>query len=220
MKLRVAAIAVAVAGLMWAAPTAFAASGPIGPGTWTTDTPAHDTQLCVGGKVSGTTFSLPAGSSTVNAPLDACDNNEPRAEFRYKGYASGDSDGNYSTGIRQFAGTFTINSFAGDRIALKQTFNGPTGPYFIMAVQNTGKIYNVEGGATISANGAKVGVPVQVNTVHNTKTKKLQVYINGSLAYSESAPGGEFYDKIGTYQTSTGHGAIKVTWSNIHFWHQ
>ncbi|HEX4225396.1 MAG TPA: hypothetical protein VHZ97_23735 [Pseudonocardiaceae bacterium] len=216
MKLRVAAIAVAVAGLMWAAPTAFAASGPIGPGTWTPDTPAHDVQTCVGGAVSGTTFTLPAGNTT----MDACSNNEPRAEFRYKTYASGDSDGNYSTGIRQFAGTFTIKSFAGDRISLKQTFNGPTGPYFIMAVQNSGKIYNVEGGATISANGAKVGVPVQVNTVHNTKTKKLQVYINGSLAYSEKAPGGEFYDKVGAYQTSTGHGAITVAWSGIKFWHQ
>jgi hypothetical protein len=139
MKLRVAAIAIAVAGLMWAAPTAFASStGPIGPGTWTADTPAHDVQLCVGGTVSGTTFSLPGG----NAPMSACDNNEPRAEFRYKTYAGGDSDGNYSTGIRQFGGTFTITSMAGSRIALKQTFNGDNGPYFIMAVENTGRIYS------------------------------------------------------------------------------
>lgn len=218
MKLRVAAIAVAVAGLMWAAPTAFASStGPIGPGTWTADSPSHDTQLCKGGTVSGTTFSLPGG----NTPMDACGNNEPRAEFRYKGYASGDSDGNYSTGTRQFGGTFTIKSMAGSRISLKQTFNGDSGPYFIMAVENTGRIYSVEGGATISANAAKVGVPVQVNTVHNTKTRKFQVYINGSLAYTDSkAPSGEFYDKIGTYQTSSGHGAITVAWSNVHFWHQ
>ena len=216
MKLRIAATALAVAGLLWAAPTAFASStGPIGPGTWTPDTPAHDVQLCKGGTVSGTTFSLPGG----NAPLDACGNNEPRAEFRYKNYAGGSGE-NYSTGTRQFGGTFTIKSIAGSRISLKQTFNGDSGPYFIMAVENTGRIYSVEGGATISAGAAKVGVPVQVNTVHNTKTKKLQVYINGSLAFSESAPGGQFYDKIGAYQTSTGHGAITVTWSNVQFWHQ
>ncbi|HEV3355778.1 MAG TPA: hypothetical protein VG247_03230 [Pseudonocardiaceae bacterium] len=218
MKLRVAAIACAMVGLMWAAPTASASStGPIGPGTWTADTPGHDVQLCVGGTVSGTTFALPGG----NAPMSACDNNEPRAEFRYKTYAGGASDGNYSTGIRQFGGTFTITSMTGSRIALKQTFNGNSGPYFIMAVENTGRIYSVEGGVTISAGAAKVGVPVQVNTVHNTKTHKFQVYINGTLAYTDTnAPGGEFYDKIGTYQTSTGHGAITVTWSNIHFWHQ
>jgi hypothetical protein len=205
-------------GLMWAAPTASASStGPIGPGTWTADTPGHDVQLCVGGTVSGTTFALPGG----NAPMSACDNNEPRAEFRYKTYAGGASDGNYSTGIRQFGGTFTITSMTGSRIALKQTFNGNSGPYFIMAVENTGRIYSVEGGVTISAGAAKVGVPVQVNTVHNTRTHKFQVYINGTLAYTDTnAPGGEFYDKIGTYQTSTGHGAITVTWSNIHFWHQ
>lgn len=217
MKTHIAALGLAVAGLLWMAPAALA--DPIGPGDWTPDSPTYDVQTCVGGTVDGTTFNLPGGSGAAAVPMNACDNGEPRAEFRYKNYA-GDGE-NYSTGIRQFEGTFTINSMGGDRIALKQTFNGDNGPYFIMAVENTGRLYDVEGGATIDPSVAQVGTAVQVNTVHDTGSNTFQVYIDGSLAYEDdNAPGGEFYDKIGAYQTASGSGDINVTWNNVQFWHQ
>ena len=215
MKTRLPALLLAVTGLLYAAPTAFA--DPVEPGNWTEDTPTFDVQTCVGGQVDGLNFSLPASSAMT--PDSACDNGEPRAERRYKNYAN---DGtNYSTGVRQFGGTFTINSMGGDRIALKQTFNGDAGPYFILAVENTGRLYSVEGGATIDSGVAQVGAAVQVNTVHDTGSQNYRVYINGSLAYQDnSAPGGEFYDKFGAYQTSSGHGDINVTWSDVHFWYE
>jgi hypothetical protein len=211
MKTRTLAVLLAAGGMLLTAPTALA--DPVEPGPWTEDSPAFDIQTCAGGQVDGLTFSLPA-----MAAFDACSNGAPRAERRYKNYAG---DGrNYSTGVRQFGGTFTIASMGGDRLALKQTFNGDDGPYFIMAVENTGRLYSVEGGATIDSGVAQVGAPVQVNTVHDTAAQNFRVYINGSLALQDSAPGGEFYDKFGAYQTSSGHGDITVTWSDIHFWHQ
>jgi hypothetical protein len=213
MKLRLLGLLLAVIGLSWAGPTAFA--DPVGPGPWTSDSPTYSVQTCEGGQVNGMTFSLPGG----DLAKDACSNAKQRAELRYENYSN---DGqNYATGVRQFAGTFTINSMGGTRISLKQTFNGDAGPYFLLAVENTGRLYDVEGGATIDPSIAQVGTAVQVNTVHDTSAHKLDVYINGSLAYTDNnAPGGDFYDKIGAYQTSSGSGDINVTWSNVGFWHQ
>lgn len=212
MKIRVLPLLVAVAGLLWAAPSAFAE--PVESGPWTEDFPSYDLQLCNGGQADGLTFSLPAVQ-----PYDACGNGAPRAERRYKNYA--DDGQNYSTGIRQFGGTFTITSMGGDRISLKQTFNGSAGPYFMMAVERTGRLYSVEGGATIDSGVATVGTPVRVNTVHDTGAQNFRVYINGTLEYQDnSAPSGEFYDKFGAYETSSGHGDINVTWSDVHFWYE
>lgn len=211
-KIRTVTVLLATVGLMWTAPAAFA--DPVGPGPWTGDSPSYDVQTCAGGQVDGLTFGLPGTSA-----FDACGNGKPRAELRYKDYAG---DGrNYSTGVRQFEGTFTINSMGGNRISLKQTFNGDDGPYFLLGVENTGRLYDVEGGATISDGVAQVGTPVQVNTVHDTSAHTFQVYIDGSLAYEDdNAPGGEFYDKVGAYETSSGSGEINVTWSGIQFWYQ
>jgi hypothetical protein len=213
MKIRVFPLLLAVSGLLWAAPAAFA--DPVEPGPWIEDAPAFDIQTCAGGRVDGLTFSLPA----VQA-FDACSNGAPRAERRYKNYANEGKKKNYSTGVRQFGGTFTINSMGGNRLALKQTFNGTKRSYFMMAVEHTGRLYSVKDGATIGE-GATVGTSVQVNTVHDTAANSFRVYIKGSLTYSDNdAPDGEFYDKFGAYQTSSGSGDINVTWSDIHFWYQ
>ena len=56
-----------------------------------------------------------------------------------------------------------------------------------------------------------------VNTVH-VVGKELRVYINGSLRFTMSSPGGSFYDKFGAYRTASGAGPITVVWSNISFW--
>ncbi|GDY31669.1 LamG domain-containing protein [Gandjariella thermophila] len=207
------ACVLAIAALLWAAPSASAAT-PVESGGWVEDSPAFDVQECAGGQAEGLTFTLPAVQT-----FDACSNGAPRAERRYHDYA-GDGK-NYSTGVRQFAGTFTINSMGGDRISLKQTFNGDAGPYFMLAVDHTGRLYSVEGGTTIADGVATVGATVRVNTVHDVAAHSFRVYINGELAYTDdNAPDGEFYDKFGAYQTSSGHGDISVTWSDVHFWHK
>ncbi len=195
-----------------------ASADPVEPGNWTPDSPGFDVQQCAGGSVDGLTFTLP--SSPGDSGGGACSNGAERAERRYHDYA-GDGK-NYSTGIRQFAGTFTIKSMDGERISLKQTFNGDDGPYFMLAVDRDRRLYNVEGGATIAPAGtATDGTPVQVNTVHDTAKHVLRVYINGTLGYEDdNAPGGEFYDKFGAYQTSSGSGPITVSWSDIGFWRQ
>jgi hypothetical protein len=212
-KYALLACLLAVAALLWAAPSASAAT-PVETGNWTTDSPDFDVQQCAGGRVEGLTFTLPAGQT-----FDACGNSAPRAERRYRDYAGGGR--NYSDGVRQFAGTFTINSMGGTRISLKQTFNGDAGPYFLLAVDRTGRLYSVRGGTTIATDVAKVGTPVRINTVHDVAAHRFRVYVDGNLAYTDNnAPGGEFYDKFGAYQTSSGSGDIGVTWSDIHFWHR
>jgi len=102
----------------------------------------------------------------------------------------------------------------GSRISLKQTF--ANGPFFLLAVESGGRMYSVEGGATISG-GATVGTTVRVNTVNQVGSSH-RTYINGSLKNTMSSPSGSYYDKLGAYRTASGQGPISVTWSNIKFW--
>jgi hypothetical protein len=193
-KLRALAV-VAIAGTIVAVgvPRAFA---QVEGGGWTAYSPGFTVQQFGCGQVNGLIFKL------------TCSNNsgQQRAERRYD---------TYSSGIRQFEGTFKITSMAGSRISLKQTFK-TTGPFFLLAVERGGRLYAVENGMTI-ATGATVGTAVRVNTVHETG-KQLRVYINGSLKYTQSTPAGSYYDKFGAYRTASGQGPITVEWSNISFW--
>jgi hypothetical protein len=150
------------------------------------------------GDVNDLTFTLTCTTSS----------GDQRAERRYA---------TYSSGTRQFEGTFRITSMGGSRISLKQTF-GPSGPYFLLAAEKGGRLYSVDGGTTI-ASGATVGTPVRVNTVHVVGSK-LRVYVNGSLKYTTSSGSGGYYDKFGAYRTSSGKGPITVQWSDVHFWHK
>jgi hypothetical protein len=193
-SLVLAAIAFAGMGLV-VAPSAHA---QVEPGTWISYSPTYTEQERGCGQISGLTFQLTCSTAS----------GDQRAERRYA---------TYSSGVRQFQGSFRITSLAGTRISLKQTFNDSTpGPYFMLAVERGGRLYAVEGGQTI-ATGATVGTTVRVNTVHQIGNN-LKTYINGSLKSTVSSPGGSFYDKFGSYRTASGQGPATVVWSGIHFW--
>lgn len=184
---------------------------PIGSG-WTETSPDFKIQECAGGSVNGNTFTLPK-SPNGSTSGSGCSNGHLRAEHRFTN--------DYSSGAHQFGGVFKITSLTGDRIALKQTFNGDDGPYFIMGIKSTGDIYNVEGGATIATGVAKVGASVTINTIHDADAQTYAVYVNGEESYTDdNAPGGSFYDKCGAYTSDSGSGAITVTWSDVTFWTQ
>ncbi|MCX4552873.1 hypothetical protein [Streptomyces sp. NBC_01500] len=169
-------------------------------GGWTAQSPSFTVQERGCGQVDGLTFTLTCGDTS----------GEQRGERRYA---------TYTGGTHQFEGYFRISSMGGSRISLKQTFrdtSGNQGPYFLMAVENGGRLYSVEGGTTLSDAGT-VGATVRVNTV-NEVGKTHRTYINGSLVNTVASPSGSYYDKIGAYRTSSGNGPITVTWSNVKFW--
>ena len=192
--------------------TAAYAGTPVESGNWVEDKPGYSTQQCAGGTVSGGDFKLPT-SPNGSTSGSGCGNGHLRAERHY--------NDDYSSGTHQFGGQFKVNSMSGDRISLKQTFNGNTGPYFLMAIKSNGDLYSVQGGATIASGVAKVGATVRINTVHNADLKRFSVYVNGAEGFrDDDAPGGSFYDKLGAYTTNSGTGPIDVTWSDVQFWHR
>lgn len=199
LKHRLALASALILGLTLAAAPAVSAA-PAGPAiTWTQYSPSYTVQQEGCGSVSGSTFTLSCSNSGQEYD---------RAERRYA---------DYSSGSHRFNGTFKITSMGGSRISLKQTFNDNVGPYFLLAVESGGRLYSVEGGATVSS-GATVGTSVNVETIQTVGSQE-QVYINGSLKYTTSSPSGSFYDKIGAYRTSSGSGPITVQWSNLAFYH-
>lgn len=190
--------ATALAALTLAAPgAATTAFAQVEPGGWTSYSPTFSVQERGCGQVNNLTFQLTCSTAS----------GDQRAERRYA---------TYSSGSRQFEGYFRITSMAGSRISLKQTFNeSASGPFFMLAVENGGRLYRV--GAGTIANGATVGTTVRVNTVHVVGSAH-RTYINGSLKLSISSPGGNFYDKFGSYRTDSGRGPVTVQWSGVNFW--
>ncbi|MFJ6571866.1 hypothetical protein ACIQNU_31120 [Streptomyces sp. NPDC091292] len=189
----------AVCGLL--AVTAPQAHAEVEPGGWTSESPSFTTQERGCGTISGLTFSLSCGDTS----------GEQRAERRYA---------TYTGGTHQFEGSFRISSMGGSRISLKQTFrdtSGSQGPFFMLAVERGGRLYSVEGGATLSPNAGTVGATVRVNTV-NQVGKTHRTYINGSLVNAVSSASGSYYDKFGAYRTNSGNGPVTVSWSNVKFW--
>ncbi|HEY4460388.1 MAG TPA: hypothetical protein VGN81_39120 [Pseudonocardiaceae bacterium] len=186
----------ATVGLMAVAvPSAFA---QVTPDAWIQYSPSYKVQQEGCGKVDNLTFQLTCSKTS----------GKDRAERRYD---------DYSSGGHKFEGTFKITSMSGTRVCLKQTFDDKVGPYFMLAVENGGRLYAVEDGKTIST-GATVGTPITVDTIHQVG-KTIQVYINGSLKYTGSSKSGSFYDKFGAYRTDSGKGQITVQWSNLTFYH-
>ena len=185
------------------------AATPVGGGDWKSVDPDVNIHECAGGKIDGNNYILP---SEPNGSTDGsgCSNGALRAESRLKN--------DYDSGVHQFGGKFKITSYGGDRISLKQTFHGDEGAWFMLAVENTGRLYSVQGGETIDEDVAQVGKTVQINTVHDIGAEKITVYINGDEKYTTESPGGSFYDKYGAYATSSGSGPIEVTWSDVAFW--
>ncbi|KAK2612491.1 hypothetical protein QQS21_001429 [Conoideocrella luteorostrata] len=188
------------------------AGSPVEGGGWTEDHPGFSQQQCAGGRVDGNTFSIPQNPNGDHSG-SGCSNGHLRAERRY--------NDDYSSAVRQFGGEFKINSMSGNRISIKQTFNGDAGPFFIMGVEQGGRLYSVEGGKTIADAVARVGSTVRINTVHDTSRRRYSVYVNGKEMYTDNnAPGGSFYDKIGAYTTNSGTGGLSITWNDVQFWHK
>ncbi|CRG89993.1 hypothetical protein PISL3812_07033 [Talaromyces islandicus] len=187
------------------------AISPVGSGSWKSVDSKSIVQECAGGSVSGNTFELPE-SPNGSTSGSGCSNGHLRAERRYKN--------DYSSGVHQFGGQFKITSMDGDRVSLKQTFNGDDGPWFILAVKNNGDLYNVEGGDTVASGVAEVGKTVTLNTVHDADSSKYDVYINGEKTYSTTSVGGSYYDKYGAYTTDSGSGPITVEWTDVTLWTQ
>lgn len=111
---------------------------------------------------------------------------------------------------------------SGNRVSLAQTFHGTVGPWFIMGVEQGGRLYNVEGGQTMAEGVATVGASVTLHMVHNVENKRFSAYINGKEAYrSDNVPtDNSWYQKIGAYTTNSGTGDLSITWSDVHFWHR
>ncbi|HEY3466047.1 MAG TPA: hypothetical protein VGL47_13015 [Amycolatopsis sp.] len=178
-----------------------AADAQVGTGPWISDSPGYSEQERGCGQISGLTFQLTCSTAS----------GDQRAERRYT---------TYTGGTHQFEGSFKITSMSGSRISLKQTFRDGSnaGPYFMLAVEKGGRMYAVEGGATLGS-GATVGTSVRVNTINQVGSSH-KVYLNGSLKQTISSPGGSYYDKFGSYRTASGAGPVTVQWSGIRFWHK
>ncbi|MBN6037999.1 hypothetical protein [Amycolatopsis sp. 195334CR] len=174
-----------------------AATAQVDGGGWTSYSPSFTEQERGCGQISNLTFTLTCSTGS----------GDQRAERRYA---------TYTGGTRQFEGSFRISSLGGTRISLKQTFQDPSGPFFMLAVERGGRLYAVHGGDTV-ATGATVGTTVRVNTVHQPGNNH-KTYVNGSLKHTVSSPGGSFYDKFGAYRTNSGAGPATVVWSGIKFW--
>ncbi|MDS0138870.1 MULTISPECIES: hypothetical protein [unclassified Amycolatopsis] len=189
-------LAAAALGLTLLTPVA---DGQVGTGPWTADSPGYSEQERGCGQISGLTFQLTCSTGS----------GDQRAERRYT---------TYTGGTHQFEGSFKITSMSGSRISLKQTFRDGSnaGPYFMLAVEKGGRMYAVEGGATLGS-GATVGTSVRVNTINQVGSSH-KVYLNGSLKQTISSPGGSYYDKFGSYRTASGAGPITVQWSGVKFW--
>lgn len=172
------------------------AQAQIGSG-WTSITESFKVQTSGSGSVSGNTFKITSTSSGT----------KDRAEREYS---------TWSSGLHQFQGDCTVNSFSGDRICVKQTFQPNNGPWNMVGVQHSGTIYEIEGGNSLGS--FKVGTSFRVNTVLDASKGTVQVYINGSLKETKTGGKSPFYDKCGTYRTDSGKAAITATWANVKFW--
>lgn len=184
------------------------ADAPLEKGNWKEITPTFAEQKCGGGDIKGSLFSVPHAKN--NSP-GSCDNGHLRAERRYRN--------DYDSGVHQFGGTFKISSMSGNRVGIKQSFHGKEGAYFILAAENTGRLYSVNGGVTVDESVAKVGASVRINTIHDVAGRRFSVYVNGVEKYTDhNAPNGAFYDKIGAYTTNSGEGGLVIDWSDVQFW--
>ena len=178
---------------------AVSAHAQVGGGTWKTQSPSFNVQERGCGDVSDLTFKLTCSSAVDN-----------RAERRYATHGSG---------TWQFEGSFRITSMSGTRLSLKQTFKDDpgAGPYWMLGVENGGRLYLIRGSHKTLGGEGKVGATVRVNTIH-TVGSRHEVYINGSKRDEESSPSGNFYDKLGLYRSGSGKGPGTVVWSGIKFW--
>jgi hypothetical protein len=164
---------------------------------WTSTNETFKVQTSGSGTVNGNIFSIPTTTSGT----------KDRAEREYN---------TWSTGTHQFQGDCTVKSFGGNGICVKQTFQANDGPWNMVAVQNSGNIYEVSNGQSLGS--FTVGTSFRINTILDADAGTVQVYVNGTLA--ETLTGGQvpIYDKCGTYRIDSGTAPITAAWSNVVFW--
>jgi hypothetical protein len=151
------------------------------------------------------------GGSTERFEL-TCDSTDAdnRAEQRIQN--------DYTSGTRQFEGEVRVVSLDGTNISLKQTFMPNNGPFLLIAVANSGRLYTVGDGAGSNLATIKRGQWTRINTVHDVEEGTIEIYINGSLRYTKpNARKVAWHDKYGSYRTSSGRGPVQVEWRNVRF---
>ena len=122
----------------------------------------------------------------------------------------------YSSGrTRQFQADITISAPSNNE-SIHQVFNGPTGPWLIVRELNT------SGGSVRMGGGTKSGIlasglygkTFRLNSLNNPKNRVAHIYINGSLMWTGTNPGGTFYTKYGCYGT-LGAASAKIQFRNV-----
>lgn len=178
------------------------ASAQIGSG-WSSVSESYKVQLSGSGWNSGNQFGL-------TKTTDPTDTIKDRAEREYSTWTSGS---------HQFQGSCTVNSFGGNGICVKQTFQKNNGAWEMVAVNNAGSVYEVHNGVTLGS--FKVGTSFRINTILSVgsgSTSSVQVYFNGSLKTTVTGGTQPIYDKCGTYRLKSGTAPITATWSSVQFW--
>lgn len=175
------------------------ASAQIGSG-WSSVSESYKVQLSGSGWNTGNQFGL-------TKTTDPTDTIKDRAEREYNTWTSGS---------HQFQGSCTVNSFGGNGICIKQTFQKVNGPWEMVAINNAGSVYEVHNNATLGS--FKVGTSFRINTILDISAGTVQVYFNGSLKTTISGGVQPMYDKCGTYRLKSGSAPVTATWTSIQFW--
>ncbi|PYX92211.1 MAG: hypothetical protein DMG67_07600 [Acidobacteria bacterium] len=121
----------------------------------------------------------------------------------------------YSSGTRQFQADITISTPSNNE-SIHQIFNGPTGPWLIVREEN------LNGGSVRMGGGTKSGLiatglygkSFRLNSINNVNTRATRIYINGSLVWTGTNPGGTFYTKYGCYGT-LGAASAKIQFRHV-----
>lgn len=128
----------------------------------------------------------------------------------------------FSSGQRQFEGRVRVASLGGTNICLKQTFKAPNvGPLLMLSVRSAsgGTLYDHGNTGAGGFRSGVVGETVRVNSIHNTGTDRLQLYLNGGLVETrDTGTHASWFNKYGCYRTQSGRGPATVQWSSIRLW--
>lgn len=121
----------------------------------------------------------------------------------------------YSSGSRQFEADVLISQPSSGE-SIHQIFNGPTGPWLIVREQSN---YNGSirmGGGTSSGTLASnlYGNWFRLNSINDMTNNQCYIYVNGTLVWQGTNPGGTFYTKYGCYGT-LGAASAEIQFKNV-----
>ena len=182
--------------------TAQMASAQIGSG-WTQIFPSSNIQVETHDHIN----QFPGASTSTNSPHATAAARSGTVERRYRD--------EYSSGTRQFQADITISTPSNNE-SIHQIFNGPTGPWLIVREEN------LNGGSVRMGGGTKSGLltsglygkSFRLNSINNVNTRATRIYINGSLVWTGTNPGGTFYTKYGCYGT-LGAASAKIQFRHV-----